>query len=128
MLPSAVQRGEGEAESKGSPSPGPPEGRQDSRERSRVGEARGPSLVTSSQKPHVSSAATLLCSPSPRGFSSLSCIARFPESCQQLPSRVEHSGLQSQLCLLLGFFCSGSLENPSESLSPSTSVLEDGLV
>lgn len=62
MLPSAVLRGEGEAESKGSPSPGPPEGRQDSRERSRVGEARGPSLVASSQKPHVSSAATLLCS------------------------------------------------------------------
>ena len=128
MLPSAVLRGEGEAESKGSPSPGRPEARQDSRERSRVREARGPSLVTSSQKPHVSSAATLLCSPSPRGFSSLSCIARFPESCQQLPSRVEHSGLQSQPRLLLGFFCSGCLENPSESLSPSTSVLEDGLM
>lgn len=55
MLLSAVLHGEGEAESKGSPSPGPLAGPQDSRERSRVGEAGGPSLVASSRKLHVSS-------------------------------------------------------------------------
>ena len=35
----------------------------------------------------------------------------------QSPTKAGHSGLQSQPCLLLGFFCSGSLGNPSEPLT-----------